>query len=377
MKLAIIAEQMISPGGGDRLLLSVLKAFPDADVYTSVFVAENYNFWDGASFSNVKPILKSSKFLVLMLKSRLFSRFTQKTINLISPYLYENLDLRQYDRFLSLSARNAKSVITTMNCTHYNLFLTPPRYEWDKNTNLRMFHSKGLFGFITQLFSTGFRQWDYVSSSRPDVNFAISKYIAAKVKKIYGIECEVIYPGISESAFDYSEGDAGNSAANSGTRDKYFLVVSRLYDYKHIEMAIKACRLSHAKLAIIGEGPDLHFLEAVAQNDPKISFLGNVSDSLMKRYFRNAEALLFCGVEDFGLVMVEAMAQGCPVIGLNEGGAAEIVTSDTGVLYNEFDELVSIVSTFKKSKFNEGDIISRAKSFSEEIFVKNLKNVIK
>lgn len=376
MKIAIIAEQMIFPGGGDRLLLSTLKAFPDADVYTSLYIKENYGFWSQADFKNIKSLIRPSWLVKSLIRSKLLGKFYQKYINIVSPVLYESIDLNRYEVVLSLSARYAKGVVTGLETKHINIYLTPPRYEWDKNTNLRAFHSKGVWGLIGKFLSTEFRRWDFVASRRPDVNYSISKYIMQKVKKYYGLESKVLYPGIADE-FNIHEHEKDIEAASTGFHEKFFLVVSRLYDYKRIEWAIRACIKNNRKLVIIGIGPDEKFLRSISKGYSNIQFLSNVSDELMKKYYRNAQALLFCGVEDFGLVMVEALAQGCPVFAYNEGGAAEIVTpTKTGELFNNEDELDEIIKQFDKRKYKQSAIMARAEEFSEDNYINQLKEIV-
>jgi glycosyltransferase involved in cell wall biosynthesis len=372
MKIAVIAEQMIFPGGGDRLLLSVLKAFPDAVVFTSVFLPKNYDTWTDFHVGSIHSSIKTKSLFGRLLQSRMFNRPAQRLLNLLSPYIYEQMDLRGFDLVLSMSARYAHSVIIPLETHFINLYLTPPRYEWDKNMQLRTLKRSGIAGLFSDWWSMSFRQWDYVAAARPDENYAISNYIARKVKKYYGIDCNVLYPPVNQAFFDTEK------LARSPENEEYFLVVSRLYDYKRIEWAIKACLQTNKKLIIIGKGPDEKYLRRVAGNSMLITFLGNVTDDLMMKYYHFAQGLIFCGVEDFGLVMVEALAQGCPVIGFNEGGASEIVIAGkTGKLFNDYEELVRTIKMFDKKIYEQSAIISRAKEFSQEKFTAALQEILK
>ncbi len=164
-----------------------------------------------------------------------------------------------------------------------------------------------------------------------------------------------------------------------GIRGEFVLVVSRLYDYKRIDWAIRACIENNRQLVIIGEGPDIKYLKSVAKGNPLVKFLGFLKDDAEVRVFYNmAEVLLFCGIEDFGLVPVEAMAQGTPVLAYSEGGVLETVTRGIcGDFFSNEKELVNVLKKFDNRGYNPTEIVNRAREFTEEIFLDNLEKYIK
>lgn len=174
------------------------------------------------------------------------------------------------------------------------------------------------------------RIWDYTTSKRVDYWTANSKYIARKIKKRYGVDSTVIYPGIADNCFKVvSKDDESSVREKYGLEQDFVLVVSRLYDYKRIDIAIRACIKANRSLVIVGDGPDMKYLKKVANGSHLIRFLGYIeNDNVVRVLFKLADALLFCGIEDFGLVPVEAMAQGTPVIAYEEGGVLETVEKD-------------------------------------------------
>ncbi len=171
-----------------------------------------------------------------------------------------------------------------------------------------------------------------------------------------------------------------NLAKIANKEEPYFLVVSRLYDYKRIDLAVKACLEAGKKLIVVGDGPERRNLEYLFKEDDGIYMVGYISDQALKFLYQGAEALLFCGEEDYGLIPVEAMASGCPVIAFNKGGVKDTIQhGKTGYLFNDYDELVKIVREYKKSAYSKVDLINRAREFDfshfENRFLKLLKNI--
>lgn len=364
--IAIIADQMISLGGADREMFSMLKLFPNADIFTIAFNKEGY--------PNLKHTVYTS-FVQKIPKPKSFYRH----LKIFTPFAYESFDLRKYDLVISISAGPSKGVITGIYQPHIAMVMTPPRSLWDNELNVRGSKLRWIYKPVSVLLNTYMRIWDYTTSKRVDYWTANSKYIARKIKKRYGVDSTVIYPGIADNCFKVvSKDDESSVREKYGLEQDFVLVVSRLYDYKRIDIAIRACIKANRSLVIVGDGPDMKYLKKVANGSHLIRFLGYIeNDNVVRVLFKLADALLFCGIEDFGLVPVEAMAQGTPVIAYEEGGVLETVEKDVcGVFFKKENELSEILKKFDKKGYNPEYIVNRAKMFTEDIFLSNLKEYI-
>jgi len=382
-KVALVTDIMTFPGGAERLMMSFLKLYPDARIFTTVFLPQNY--WEIKN--NIQCAYRIDPFIRTLYKVPFFAKILSSIYTVLSPIAFEKLDLQQFDIVVTFTARAAKGVITAPYAKHINYILTPTRYEWDNDLSSRTFRKKGLNKLISPFLANFYRLWDFTAVRRADKNIAISKFISNKIKKSYRIGASVVYPGINEkfaTLIDESEKllaikELENFDIEEVLNEKFYLVVSRLYDYKKTDLAVKACMECKKNLIIVGDGPDKKYLQKLAKKSKSnnIIFLGRRSDDCVKYLYSKAEALLFCGIEDFGLVPVEAMAQGCPIISYNIGGGAEtILPSKTGELFNLYEELVDIVAGFDKNRYNKAQIIQRAKEFSEERFLENIKREI-
>ncbi|MEA3357699.1 MAG: glycosyltransferase, partial [Patescibacteria group bacterium] len=271
---------------------------------------------------------------------------------------------------ISLSAGCAKGVVTRPGTLHVGIILTPPRYQWGGEVNSRASKMRLIFKFATPFFDHYLRVWDFEASKRPDVIVSISKFVQSKVQKTYRHDSVVIYPGID---FDFW----GVEERQVVKRDDYYLVVSRLYDYKRIDLAIEACNKLGRKLVIIGQGPDEKYLRKIAGH--RITFLGFGSDDGVKQHMQKCKAFLFPGVEDFGLTPVESMACGAPVIAYNKGGLVETVLDyETGLFFDEqnSESLRKAIVEFESIKFDRGRIMKRALLFSEARFIKSFEKMV-
>lgn len=366
-KIAIVADQMTSFGGADREMFSMLKLFPNADIFTIAFNSKAYG--------DIKQKVYTS-FVQRIPKPKSFYRH----LKVFTPLAYESFDLRKYDLVISISAGPARGVITGINQPHIAMVMTPPRSLWDNELNVRASRLKSLYKVFSTLINTYMRIWDFTISKRVDYWTANSKYIAQKIKKRYGVQATVIYPGIGKESFEgISELTRGKVREAYDIHGDFVLVVSRLYDYKRIDWAIRACIESKKQLVIIGEGPDIKYLKSVAKGNPLVKFLGFLKDdSEVRVFFNMAQVLLFCGIEDFGLVPVEAMAQGTPVLAYAQGGVLETVKEGVcGEFFNDEEELVNILKKFDNRGYNPTEIVKRAREFSEENFLENLDKYIK
>ena len=246
------------------------------------------------------------------------------------PFAIERLDLSGYDIVVSSSHAVAKGVRTGPRQMHLSYVHTPMRYAWDmEDEYLRAAGlDRGLLGWAARRSLRRLRRWDARSANGVDVMLANSSHVAERIRRVYGREAEVLYPPVDVAAFP-----------PGGTREDYYLTVSRLEAYKRIDLLVAAfAQRLDRRLVVVGGGPEMRRLRAMAP--PNVEFAGRLPTSEVLAHMQRARAFLFAGIEDFGIVIAEAQACGTPVIALGRGGAAEIVRGEdapqpTGVLFAE------------------------------------------
>jgi len=360
-RIAIICDQMTSFGGAEREMFSMMKLFPSADIFTIIYFKEK--------FPNNKYNIKTSFVQILPFKKKLANH-----LKILTPLAYETFDLSNYDFVISISAGSAKSVITGIDQPHVAMTMTPPRSLWEKEISSKGSILRKIYEPIAKVVNNYFRIWDYTTSKRINYWTANSCFVKEKIKKIYGVDAEVIYPGVGKLWFkEPTEMEILKVKAKYHFPKHFALIVSRLYDYKRIDWAIKSCKETNTPLYIIGEGPDRKNLEKLIEESDKIHFLERLSDEEVIAIYYLSDVVLFCSIEDFGLVPVEAMAAGTPVLAYGIGGVTETIEEGiTGEFFNTNDELTILLKKFDVKRYNSNIIKKHAKQFSEERFQKNL-----
>lgn len=368
MKVALVHDQLREFGGAERVLVSLKKIFPKADIYTTTF--------DLDSLGIHKQLIKNwnvnvSWFGKIPILNRFYSPF-----RFLTPLIWESFDFSKYDLVISSSGSwMSKGIKTNKPTIHISYIHHPPRYLYGYETAVewqKYFFVK-IYGLIVNHF---LRIWDYTSSQRADYLIANSEETKKRIEKFYRRDSTVIYPPVA----------IPDKLANSQTRkiNNYFLTVSRLARAKHIDVLIKAANEAKFNLKIVGSGRDEERLKQIA--GPTVEFLGNLSDDDLKKTYLNAKAFLFASRdEEFGIAVVEAMGYELPVIAYKSGGIPEYVTENkNGFLYDQLDpsSLIDKIKEFEKinkEKYLEMKKEARktAERFSEEEFEKNIKQFIK
>jgi glycosyltransferase involved in cell wall biosynthesis len=282
------------------------------------------------------------------------------------PFAIEALDLSSYDLILSSSHCVAKGVKKRKDAIHISYVHAPMRYVWDRFDDY--FGKQSNYSFIVRLAARILRpflqNWDKKSALGVDYFIANSKFIASKIKEYYHRDAKVIYPFCDTESFK-KERNPKN----------FYLIVSALVPYKRIDLAILACNELKKFLTIVGDGPELKNLKKIA--GPTIQFLSPLKKEELAKLYSECKALLFPGIEDFGIVPCEAMCAGAPVIAYAKGGALETVTDETGVFFYEqkVSAMVQAIMQFEKIQssyipFDEKKIRERGQFFSKEKFQK-------
>ena len=348
MRIAFVHEYLNQFGGAERMLLTLCSIFPDAPVYTL--------FYDKNATGGV---FEGRDIRTSFLQNIPFVKKYHRGFPLLMPLAIEQFDFSDFDTVISISASFAKGIITKPGTKHICICLTPPRFLWDDSHKfVEEFGYPKLIKNILPPFISYLRIWDREASYRVDEFWAISEFIKERIKKYYLRDSEIIYPPVNVSKFHISN-----------EPDEYFLMAGRLVAYKRFDLGIKAFNKLGLTLKIVGIGPELKKLKKMANDN--IKFLELVSDVRLANLYSKAQALVFPQEEDFGIVPLEAMASGRPVIAFRSGGAVEtIVEGKTGVFFDEqtIDSLVYAIKSFNSQKFNSDTCRKQAEKFDVSVF---------
>ncbi len=356
MRVALVHDYLNQYGGAERVLEAFCQIFPKAPIYTLFYDKRG----TGSAFEN--RCVKTS-----FLQKAPWVKSHHRSFLMLMPLAIEQFDFSQYDLVLSDSASYAKGVITSPETLHICYCHTPTRYAWDDSHKyIDEFGYSRPIKKIIPLFMNYIRFWDEQAAARVDKFIANSSFVAKRIKKYYHRESEVIHPPIKTSLFYLAE-----------KPERYFLMVGRLLAYKRFDLAIKAFNQLGWLLKIVGDGPDRARLKKMAREN--IEFIGLVPDSKLKDHYAYCQALVFPQEEDFGIVPVEAMASGRPVIAYQGGGALEIVKPGvTGLFFKEqtVECLIDALKKFSTDDFNSKTIRERAMKFDQERFKEKIKSYI-
>jgi glycosyltransferase involved in cell wall biosynthesis len=356
MKVALVYDRVNKWGGAERVLLALHKLFPDAPLYTAVYNKKK------AAWAHVFTVHSS------FLQSFPFAKSSHEYFAPFMPVAFESMLFGRFDLVISVTSEAAKGILTKPKTTHLCYCLTPTRYLWSGYND----YFPTQFSKIVSKPAVSYLQaWDTVAAQRPDGYIAISREVASRIKTYYGRESDVVYPpvtlGIQNTSLSEKKLTAG-----------YFLVVSRLVSYKKIDIAIKACNELKLPLKIVGSGSEMPYLRSIAGKT--IEFVGNLTDAQLVEYYKKSLALLFPGLEDFGLTIIEAQRFGKPVIAFKKGAAIEtIIEGKTGCFFSEQSakSLQSAIQSFLQQSYNPLDCIKNAERFSQEKFEEDFMKVIK
>jgi len=372
MRVAIVIDSLLGPGGDKKLLNSLLEAYKEADVYTTMY---------NKNLLNYIPNLSHKKVFTSFLNKKIYKKTFSSHYTILSTFAFENFTFDQYDLVISMSTGPAKGIITSTNTKHISIILTPTRYYWridnPANYTKRLKHRQLLrppLWFIN-VYS---RIYDYQSAQRSDSVVSISSYIQRIIKKIYGRKSDVVFPPVVLPKVTlYS---------SNKIKDKYHLpahylvCMSRLYPYKRIDIAIKVCIEKNLSLVIVGDGPDLKKYLAISRHHPNIRVLGWLQDKDAYSILKQADTLIFPGIEDFGIIIAESIMLGTPVCAYNNGGATDIVTENvTGSFFNTYDleEIYKSLQKCHKMKITVKNKQQLSEKFSFDKFKNKLQSIVK
>lgn len=355
-RVALIHYWLVGMRGGERVLEEMVKLYPDADIFTHV-----------VDLDAISPALAARTITQTRIGTLPGARrHYQKYLGLM-PRALEELDLSAYDLVLSSESGPAKGVIARPDATHLCYCHSPMRYIWDHYPAYHAGLAGPLGGLKRHYFSHlahRLRQWDVSSASRVDQFVANSRFVAARVHRAYGRDASVVHPPVDLDRY---------ALAKNPVPRGYYLFVSELVTYKRADLAVQAFAGLDLPLKVVGQGEEFSRLRAIAS--PNVEMLGRVED--LTALYQGAQALIFPGEEDFGIVPLEAMACGTPVIAYGRGGALDTVRAGvTGVFFAEqtVAALRAAVETFEaqKDSFDPIAIAAHAQGFGAARFRREL-----
>jgi glycosyltransferase involved in cell wall biosynthesis len=365
LKVALVHDWLTGMRGGEKALETLCSLFPDAPLWTLVHVP-----------GTVSEDIEAREIHTSFLQHLPFAKTKYRHYLPLFPVAAE---------FTKVSAEDADVVISTSHAVakamvkkdknnrplHVCYIHTPMRYIWDRFDDY--FGPEKVGRFASQLFFKPIARllqiYDFKTVDRVDVYCTNSHYVAERIRRIYHREAEVIY----------GPGDVGIGAGVVRSPEDWYLMVTALVPYKRVGQAIAACKSLGRRLKIVGKGPEEKKLKDFANElGALVEFLGFVSDEELLACYTRAKGLLFPGVEDFGLVPVEAIAAGCPVIALAKGGVVDSMTSETAEFYEEESAaaLQQAIVRFEARAFSDAELRSRASKFTREQFGRRFEAVL-
>ena len=359
MKVAIIHYWLVNMRGGEKMLEALLEMFPQADVFTHVYQPKA-----------VSALINSKRVFTSRVNRLPFAKKLYQFYMPLMPNALMDFNLQGYDLVISSESGPAKGVVPHPNAYHICYCHSPMRYLWD------MYHeyfraSAPFVRFFMKRMIPSLRIWDITSANLVDRFVTNSHYTANRIRRIYNREAEVVYgPAPIEQFLDMERKPAD-----------FYLFFGQVTGYKRADIAIEACVKSGRKLVVAGAGVKKKEARKYRKSG-LVTFLGRVSDEQAAALFAGARALLYPGIEDLGLVPIEAQAAGCPVIAYREGGALDTVKEGvTGMFFNEQtpEALMAAMNNFEHNEvtFTRHEVFkNHVQQFSKTAFINRMRNVL-
>jgi len=363
-KIAIVCDWLTVMGGGEQVVLAMHEAFPHAPIYTSVYTPETMPAFQGLDIRTTW-IQKLPRFI----------RKLYRWFPVIQVWAFRSLDLSEYDIILSSSIINAKQVRKTRpGQVHVCYCHTPTRYYWSHEQEYRKDPGFGKLNWLVKLLIPLFmphqKKLDYQAAQAVDVFIANSTEVQKRIKKYYHKPSTVIYPPVDTSRFTPAR-----------QRGNHYVVLGRQVPYKRVDLAVAAATQLGIKLKVFGKGSEHEKLVAIA--GPTVSFYadryGDASDAEVNKALNNARGFIFATEEDFGIVQVEALAAGAPVIAYDKGGVRDIVQDgESGILFSQqtVESLIAAIQKAEKATFLPGTLRRKATRFDKGLFISKIRKVV-
>jgi len=371
MKVAIIHYWLVSMRGGEKVIEALLEMFPEADIYTHVYNPKT-----------VSPLINSHKVFTSRINRLPFAKKLYQLYMPLMPNALLEFNLQQYDLVISSESGPAKGVVPNPNAYHICYCHSPMRYLWD------MYHgyfkgTNALVRFFMKRLIPRLRLWDVASANLVDCFIANSSYVAKRITRYYNRQPVIVYPPVNIEKY---------FSVERKPKD-FYLFFGQVTGYKRADIAIEACIKSGRKLIVAGAGAGKRLVKKCIKTG-LVSFRGKISEEEMLELYASAKALLFPGIEDFGIIPVEAQAAGCPVIAFREGGAVDTIKDNaagtaaasgaagaTGVFFDKQtpESLVEAMDYFEQNEvtYNNRELFNiHVRQFSRAAFIERINRVI-
>jgi glycosyltransferase involved in cell wall biosynthesis len=345
--------------GGEKCVEALCEVFPDATLFALLH-----------NKGSVSPVIERMPIRTSWIQHLPFAAEHYRHYLPLFPAAVRSFNMRGYDLVISSHHCVAKGVVTDPQTLHVCYCYTPMRYIW---TQYDEYFSPQRSGLLTRigmrLAVKPLRAWDVRTAAHPHHFIAISENVRQRIQAIYGRSSDVIYPPVDTQAL-------GVSTRNDG----FALIVSALVPYKRVDLAVEAFHRLGKRLVVIGDGPDLQRLRTMG--GPTVELLGWQSDDVVRDHFARCSCVVFPGEEDFGIVPVEAMACGKPVIAFARGGALETVLETpalrTGTLFNDQtpEALAAAVERSERTQFDPQALRAFALRFGRDLYKQRMEKYI-
>ena len=359
MKVAIVHYWLVNMRGGEKVLKALLELFPGADIFTHVYDP------DSMPADITSHNVHTSYIQKLPFAKRMYQKYMPLMPNALCDF-----NLQDYDLVISSESGPAKGVVPNPDAYHICYCHSPMRYLWD------MYHeyfrkANYLTRFFMKRFIPGLRVWDVNSANMVDLFIANSDYVAKRIRRYYNREAAVVYPPVDIDKFISVE-----------RRPKdFYLFFGQLAGYKRADAAIEACIACGRKLVVAGAGAKAAERRKYEKNGA-VTFTGRISDEKVRELYASARALLFPGIEDFGIIPVEANAAGCPVIAFRKGGVLDTVKENVTGLFFDEQTPASLIRAIEQFESREEQFRDRApftahvQQFSREAFREKILRIV-
>lgn len=328
LRVAVVADWITDFGGAERVTRDILDTFPQADLVTSVYFPRN------------EKTFSDRKIITSFLQKIPFLGRRHKLIPFLRRHAFETIDLSDYDLVISSSSAESKGIITRPDTIHICYCHTPTRYLWSHAEDYLKNPGFGWLDFLARPMARAWahtaRLWDWAAAQRVDFFLANSKTTAARIAKYYGRSSQVIHPSIALDQF-------------SVCREKkdFYVALGRVVPYKRFDLLVDSFNRTGRRLVIIAGIKNRLAMDLVARSDDNIEWIFGARDEEVREMIGSARGLIFPQEEDFGIVPLEAMACGTPVIAYGRGGALETVTKGVSGVFFDQQSVVAIHSTLK------------------------------
>ncbi len=350
-------DWLVTNAGAEKVLKAILEVYPDADVFSLV------DFLDEKD----RDVVLNGKYAKTSFIQKFpFAEKHFRNYLALFPKAIESFDLSSYSLIISSSWAVAKGVKKTDNQVHICYSHTPIRYAWDLYdgyTSNLSWPKK----FLVQQTLKYIRKWDLATVDRVDYFIANSKFVQKRIQKTYDRDSKVIYPPVDVEKFSLYR-----------QKEEFYLTASRLVPYKKTKLIVEAFNeMLDKKLVVIGAGEEFEDIQKIAGKN--ITVLGYCEDSVMVDTMQRAKAFVYAAVEDFGIVPIEAMACGTPVIALDDGGTVETVVDGVNGVHFEtqcVEDIVNAVERFESLKFDAASIAKGAESYATSRFKQEMEDFV-